>query len=163
MSRNWYLVQCKTGSHYKAKRNLTQQGFEVFLPLEKIFVQGSKKNMTQPLFSNYMFIAFDPKLDPWGKINNTYGVSKIITFGTSPSPIPNVIIKDLKNRCDNNNKLIKVEFSSGDLIKITAGTFKNFVCRIERLDQKERVWVLINLMGQQSRLQITHDKIQMAR
>ena len=33
MSKEWFILQFKPNAHHQAVKNLTQQGFETFLPL----------------------------------------------------------------------------------------------------------------------------------
>ena len=36
MSKEWFILQFKTNAHHQANKNLQQQGFETFLPLNNI-------------------------------------------------------------------------------------------------------------------------------
>ena len=98
MCKEWFILQFKPNSHHQAARNLTNQGFDTFLPLYN-FTSRKKNlfmNVTRPLFPGYMFVSFDRKNAMWSKINNTYGVSRLITFNNTLKSIPNSFINDLK-------------------------------------------------------------------
>ena len=49
---SWYIVQFKRNSHRIAVRNLSQQGFKTFLPLQSSTRQNQAKFLTniEPLF-----------------------------------------------------------------------------------------------------------------
>jgi transcriptional antiterminator RfaH len=61
MSKEWFILQFKSNSHHQAKKNLTRQGFETFLPLHDTTSRKLSRfiNTSKPLFPGYMFIRFD--------------------------------------------------------------------------------------------------------
>ena len=85
MSKEWFILQYKPNSYKIAEKNLTRQGFETFFPINKITSHTISrfKNINQPLFPGYMFISFDIARSGWHKINNTYGVTRLITFNST--------------------------------------------------------------------------------
>ena len=117
MSEKWYILQIKANSHHLAVKNLNQQGFETFLPTyNKTARKGSQFiNATQPLFSGYMFVRFDKEKSKWHKVNNTYGVSRLVTFNSAIKSVPNIIINSLIERCDSSGKLLPMkQLKTGD-------------------------------------------------
>ena len=60
-----------------------------------------------PLFPGYIFVFFDLKAFNWSSINNTIGVSKLLTNNNIPRSIPYNFIIPQKTR-DENNKLFVV-------------------------------------------------------
>ena len=69
----WYVVQTKPNAEAMAFRNLENQDFSSFLPLQKLTLRKGTafKTLLRPLFPGYMFIAQDPTAGQWRKINNT--------------------------------------------------------------------------------------------
>ena len=100
MSKEWFILQFKPNSHKRDKRNLNRQGFETFLPFHSITTRKASrfKNTIRPLFPGYMFITFDKGETKWHKINNTYGVSHLITFKSTLNSVPTTFIKGLMKR-----------------------------------------------------------------
>ena len=86
----WYLIQFKPNSHRLAERNLLRQGFETFLPMQKITRRKASRFVSdlKPLFPGYMFVSVNSDLAPWRTINNTIGVSKLVSFEGKPKPLP---------------------------------------------------------------------------
>ena len=111
MSKEWFILQFKPNSHHQAVKNLKQQGFETFLPLNASTSRKASRfvTSTKPLFPGYMFISFDKTELKWQKINNTYGVSRLITFNSILKSIPTTFVEDLKRRCDLSDKLIPLK------------------------------------------------------
>jgi len=71
----WYLIQFKPNSHRLAERNLHRQGFDTFLPMQKITRRKGSRFVSdlKPLFPGYMFVSVNSDLAPWRTINSTIG------------------------------------------------------------------------------------------
>jgi transcriptional antiterminator RfaH len=155
VSKKWFILQFKPNSHKQAVRNLNQQGFETFLPMYDLTISENSRfrNITKPLFSGYMFVAFDKTNSQWNKINNTYGVSRLVTFNSTLKSVPAKLINSLRNRCDVSGKLISAEkLSIGDQVKLLNGPFINFVATVETLEADQRTWILLDLMGRKTKI-----------
>jgi len=157
MSEEWFVLHFKPNSHNQAVKNLNHQGFETFLPLHSAtsriasrFVSSAKK----PLFPGYMFVKFDRTKSDWHKINNTYGVSRLITFNSIIKPIPTTFVNNLMKRYDLLGNLLPVkEYKKGDQVKVLNGPFANFIATVEAYETDQRIWVLIFLMGRKTKIQ----------
>jgi transcriptional antiterminator RfaH len=151
----WYLAQLKPNSARIAERNLTRQGFRTFLPRHHETRRGSGKFATalKPLFPGYVFVAFDPMRGPWRAINATYGVSRLVCTGNVPQAVPDEIVSGLLARCDEAGVFDPASpFKPGDQVRIGAGPFLDFVASVEEMESDRRVWVLLELMGRQTRM-----------
>lgn len=152
---SWFLAQLKPNSAQTAKRNLERQGFETFLPLEETTQQRSGRFVTarRPLFPGYIFVAFNAIQGRWNAINSTQGITRLVSFGRAPAPVPSGLVDGLKARCDQVGKLTEApSLASGDAVTFTKGPFSNFVGEVEKIDSDQRVWVLMDLMGAQTRV-----------
>ncbi len=60
---SWYLLYCKRGQHLRAQEHLERQHVQCLVPTIKLekMVRGRRTMADEPLFPNYMFIAFDPE------------------------------------------------------------------------------------------------------
>jgi transcriptional antiterminator RfaH len=157
MAKQWFLLQFKPNAHIIAEKNLNRQGFETFLPLytSNIHKTFGYKNITKPLFSGYMFVAFDRENAQWGKINNTYGVSRLITFNSVLKSVPDDLVNDLMNKYEAScNLQPKKQFIKGNQVKISSGPFANFIATIEAVDVDQRVLILMDLMGAKAKIKI---------
>jgi len=155
MSKEWFILQFKPNAHHQANKNLKQQGFETFLPLHDITSRNASRFMTanRPLFPGYMFITFDRREPKWHKINNTYGVSRLVTFNSTLKSIPATFVNNLMKRYDLSGKLLPIKkLKKGDQIKLLKGPFANIVATIEKYEDDQRVWVLMDLMGRKSKI-----------
>ena len=163
MTKEWFILQFKANSHHQAKKNLTRQGFETFLPLYETTSQKASRfvSTSRPLFPGYMFVAFDKAEAKWNKINNTYGVSRLVTFNSVLEPIPSTFVNNLIKRYDSSGKLLPIKrLKKGDQVKILKGPFANFIATIEQYESDERIWILMNLMNRKTKIKIPLDTLQ---
>ena len=162
MSKEWFILQFKPNSHHKAATNLNRQGFETFLPLHEITSRKASRFITaaQPLFPGYMFITFDKEESKWHKINNTYGVSRLVTFNSLLKPTPFMFVDKLMEQCDNTGKLLpKKRLKKGDKVRILKGPFAKFIATVETYEADHRIWVLMDLMGRKTKIQTPSDNL----
>ena len=102
-----------------------------------------------------MFVCFDQHVITWTKINSTYGVSKILTFNKKPSEISSGLILELKNRYEINSIQTQNEnLQKGDSIKFYKGPFANLIAKVESVDEKNRIWILLEAMGGYQKLKL---------
>ena len=164
--KHWYLIQFKPNSYRLAERNLHRQGFETFLPMQKITRRKASRFVSdlKPLFPGYMFVRVNSDLAPWRTINSTIGVSKLVSFEGKPKPLPLQLISGLMLRCDASGTLLPPKsLCEGDSVEMLTGPFANFIATVDTIDPEQRIWVLMNFMGQQTRMQVTADQLQIAK
>ena len=157
LDKNWFIIQIKPNSYNIAIQNLERQGFEIFLPKMEITQRQKKLFIVKSVyvFPGYMFVSFEPYVITWTKINSTYGVSKILTFNKKPAVISSDLILELKNRYEiNNNPRQKEKLQKGDSIKFYAGPFADLIAKVENVDEKNRIWILLEAMGGYQRLKL---------
>ena len=160
---NWFLAQLKPNCSKIAVTNLNRQGFQTFLPLieETRQIKGKFINSIRPLLPGYIFVALDVTSGPWRAVNSTYGISQLVCFGKKPTKVPLDLISQLMLRCDVNFKMLRHEFLKPlDHVRLTKGPFANYVAEVEKITPDRRVWVLMEIMGCQTRVAVTSDQIQ---
>ena len=164
--KHWYLIQFKPNSYRLAERNLHRQGFETFLPMQKITRRKASRFVSdlKPLFPGYMFVRVNSDLAPWRTINSTIGVSKLVSFEGKPKPLSLQLISGLMLRCDASGILLPPKsLSEGDSVEMLTGPFANFIATVDTIDPEQRIWVLLDFMGQKTRMQVTADQLQIAK
>ena len=161
LDKKWFIAQIKPNSYHIATQNLERQGFETFLPKMEITQRKENKFVVKNVyvFPGYMFVCFDPHTISWTKINSTYGVLKILTFGNKPAEISSDLILELKNRYEINSKPTqKKKLQKGDSIKFYTGPFTDLLAKVESADEKNRIWILLEGMGGIQRLKLQNVK-----
>ena len=164
--KHWYLVQFKPNSYRLAKRNLQQQGFEIFLPMQQITRRKVCRfvNDQKPLFPGYMFVSVNSELAPWRTINSTIGVSKLVSFTDEPKPLPLQLVSGLMLRFGESGALLSPKnLNEGDSVQMLTGPFANFIAAVDTIDPEQRIWVLMDFMGQKTRMQVSVDQLQLSK
>jgi len=158
----WFLAQLKPNCANIADKNLKRQGFRTFLPLEEETRTRNGKFVTamRPLFPGYIFVAFDVAHGFWRTVNSTYGITRLVSFGKEPTALPLDLVSQLMLRCDAQGKLLPPKLlKPGDQVTLTKGPFANFVAEVEKIAPDRRVWVLMELMGGQTRVAVGADQL----
>lgn len=153
--QTWFLVQTKANASAIARRNLERQGFAVFQPMERrtIARRGRFVDQIRPYFGGYLFVSYPTSTPPWSLVNSTYGVSRLVSFGGRPAPVPGQIIASLQDSCDENGTIsLDRSISPGDEVEIAVGAMKDFVGRVEHLAPNDRAIVLLDFMGKQTKM-----------
>ena len=139
-----------------------RQGFETFLPLHETTSRRTSRfiNTSKPLFPGYMFIRFDKAESDWHKINNTYGVSRLITFNSILKSIPTIFVDHLMKRYDLSGKLLPIQkLKKGEKVTVLKGPFANFIATVEKYEADQRIWILMDLMGRKAKIQTPSDNL----
>lgn len=161
----WFVAQLKPNAHELARRNLAQQGFRVFLPLHEETRQARGRFVTRvrPLFPGYIFVALNTAEAQWRAVSATRGITRLISLGAAPTPVPRPLIHALMQRCDQRGHLVaQPERQPGDLVKLATGPFAELVGTVESIASDQRIWVLLECMGQQARVAVPRAQLQNA-
>jgi len=148
----WLLVYTKAQEEQRAKKNLANQGFEIFLPMIAIAKMNQSKSITlKAMFPRYLFVKINTELDKWTRIKSTRGVSHLVIFGQKFAEIPNQVIVYLKSGADENDifrqKITRQEFQKGDQLVIEKGVFKDKEATFLSRKSKERVRILLRFVN----------------
>jgi transcriptional antiterminator RfaH len=150
----WYVVHTQPHGEERARLNLERQGFDVYLPkyLKNRRHARRVERVRRPLFPRYLFVRFDPERAQWRSINGTFGVTHLVTHGNHPIPVPNEIVDAIQAR-HNDDGLVAVRppesFQPGQELEIVDGPFAWRVGLFQRLNDNERVVLLLDLLGRQ--------------
>ena len=170
MMRNlrWYLAQCKPNAAQIAVRNLENQSFGTFLPLQEITKRKGKifQQQIQPLFPGYLFVKLRPDKGPWRQVNSTRGVARLVRLGAKPSVVPNEVVEALMASCDKQGMLRQTsktqssQLHAGSQAQVTQGPFSGFIAEISDIEPNNRINVLIDIMGQSTKVAVNAGALQ---
>lgn len=138
---NWHALYVRSRFEKKVFASLTEEGLEVFLPLQKTLRQWKdrKKWVYEPLFRSYCFVKVTPKTYP---ISLTIpGVVKYIWFNGKPAIISEFEIEMIKSVCESNYKatVIETPVLKGQTIKVNKGIFTGYEGEVLYLNGKHKV------------------------
>jgi transcriptional antiterminator RfaH len=160
----WYVVQTRVNAEAKAACNLLRQGFEIYLPryLKRRSHARKIDKVPAPLFPRYLFVRVDMATQRWRSIQSTFGVSHLVSNGADPAPIASGILSALRDREDAQG-FVKMDrrlpFAVGDKVRVLAGAFADVVGLFDGLGDRERVAILLDLLGQKVRVSMDADMI----
>lgn len=144
------MVRTRVQCEQRAARQLTNQGFPVFVPRCWKSRRHARRieTVSRPLFPRYIFTVVDRTRDRWRSINGTIGVDRLLMNGGEPQPVPQGLVEALIFAADaEGNVNFKFDLREGQRVKVTAGPFANLIGTLEKLDERGRVRVLLELMG----------------
>jgi len=144
----WYAVHSRPKQEIRALENLQNQGFEAWLPLitvEKLR-RGRLAEVTEPMFSRYLFISLDTKHTNWAPIRSTLGVSRLVSFGNRPAPIADNLIQALRQMPDRAPERL---LQAGQAVRMIDGPLKGLEAVYQQADGELRAMVLVDLMSKQ--------------
>ena len=156
-SKSWIVAKNKPNQDKTALINLERQNFEFLQPQFKTIsrVRNQFKEIIKPVFPGYIFIAINLEEKNWHKINNTRGISHIIVFGNEIPLIHYKLIEELKHRFSlNNDPKAADPFEVGINAEITSGPFAQLIGEIDEIDADQRIWILLDILGTQTRVSI---------
>ena len=160
----WHVAQTHVDGEAKAAFHLRRQGYSVYLPryLKRRRHARRIETVAAPLFPRYLFIAIDRYVQGWRSIQSTVGVSHLVCNGEDPATVPDAIIDDLRNREDELG-LIGLErgprFCRGDKVQVIGGAFDSCLGLFEGMADRERVAILLDLLGRKVRVMLDGESI----
>lgn len=164
VSRRWYVVQTHANAETKAAMHLQRQGFETYLPryLKRRRHARRTETVAAPLFPRYLFVAFDASRQRWRSIQSTFGVTNLVCTGEDPATLPNEVVEKIRHREDEHG-FIRLEmapqFAPGDKIRVVDGVFSLCSGLFEGMTDRERVTILLELLGRKVRVVLDMDSV----
>lgn len=163
-AQRWFVVQTRPNSESKATAHLARQGFEVYLPryLKRRSHARKVDMVSAPLFPRYLFVAFDPYVHGWRSIRSTLGVTQLVCHGDRPVAVADDIVSDLRSREDDKGMvwLDRKTFTPGEKIRVVSGAFCDHLGIFEGMSDRERVMVLLDLLGRKVRVLMGVDVVE---
>jgi transcriptional antiterminator RfaH len=160
----WFVAHTHPHAEGKATAHLNRQGFEIYFPryLKRRRHARRIETVAVPLFPRYLFVAIDLNVHRWRSISSTVGVSRLVCNGDDPTPVPSEIVEALRGREDPNG-FIKLDcrprFHAGDKIRVLDGAFSSCLALFEGMAERERVAILLDLLGRKVRVVLDADLI----
>ena len=153
-SRDWYVVHTKPRQEQRALDNLSAQGYECYLPLMSVekLLRQQVQVVQEPLFSRYLFIRLQSAQQSLAPVRSTLGVSKLVSFGQQPAHISNEWIDALRSAPA--ARMARL-FTPGDCVRVVSGPLQGAEGIYQAVDGERRAMVLIELLGQPQRLQLS--------
>jgi transcriptional antiterminator RfaH len=158
------VVQTQPHAENKATAHLERQGYSVYLPryLKRRSHARKIEIVPAPLFPGYLFVTVDMFAQRWRSIQSTIGVSRLVCNGQEPAVLPAAVINELQERHDDAGFVqldLRSTFKPGDKIRVVDGAFTTCFGLYQGMADRERVAVLLDLLGRKVRVVLDGDAI----
>ena len=157
MQPAWHVVQLHSHAETKAQLHLGRQGFTTYLPryLKRRRHARRIDTVAAPLYPGYLFVNFDPAVHRWRSIHSTVGVTRLVCNGDAPAAIDRAVIAALQAREDARGFIqfdSRPRFTAGDRVRVSDGVFCDCLGLFEGMSDRERVAILLDLLGRKVRV-----------
>jgi transcriptional antiterminator NusG len=171
----WYVLKVQSNREKSIRDNLVRrikrEGLESFfgqiiIPTQKIAeTKGGKKKVTEvKLYPGYLMVQTVLNDATWFLVRETSGVGDFTGAAGKPLPMQEHEIArmlGLETAKTEEQPKIKINFKTGDRVKIKEGTFESFEGTIESIDEsKGRVTVLIEIFGRSTPVELEYWEIE---
>jgi transcriptional antiterminator RfaH len=160
----WAAAQLQPQRDGLAALCLRQAGFEIYVPRlrEPRTAHGRKVVRTPLLFPGYLFVFIRLQ---WHTARWAPGVVRLVMNGTAPAAVPEGVIMALQAR--ETDGLIDLpkppKFRTGDRLRVTSGPFAGHVGLYAGMKPRERVEVLLAILGSSRRVALPANAVEQAR
>ena len=164
--KSWYVLHTYSGYEENVAKNLRQRIesldmqdkiFSVLVPTEKRIKikNGKRKVVKERIFPGYVLVEMIVTDDSWYVVRNTPNVTGFIGAETTPIPISENEVHELKKRMGVEEPKYEINLIKGDAVKITDGPFKDLDAKVESIDKgKGKVRVLVNLFSRETPVEL---------
>ena len=163
-NENWYVVYTKPRLEAMAREQLERQAFETYLPRVKVQKRrkGAILSFIEPFFPRYLFVRLNSENQDWSPIRSTRGVVGLVKFEGVARTVPQSLIDSLKsNELEEGVQRIQPQpWQPGERIAIEDGPFAGYWCIYQADKSADRVSVLLNIIGKQTRATLLKTDLQ---
>mgnify|MGYP001584865975 CR=1 FL=1 len=164
--RKWYVIHTYSGYEEAVAKNLKQRIeslgmedkiFNVIVPKEKkIKIKGGKRKLVEEkIYPGYVLVEMIVTDSSWYVVRNTPRVTGFIGAGTTPIPVSDQEVENLKKRMEVEEPHFKIDVQVGSLVKITDGPFKDFEGKVSDVDEERgKVKILVNMFGRDTPVEL---------
>jgi transcriptional antiterminator RfaH len=146
----WAVVHTQSRHEDMVCVQLARAEFEIYLPRIKL------ENRISPLFPGYLFVHI---VDRWYPVRWTRGVIGLLPI---PAQLQEKTMTDIRKR-EGRDGFVKLpspanRLRKGQQVRITRGSFEGQIALCEGMSGRDRVRVLLNMLGQSVRVELSgHD------
>lgn len=162
----WYVCQSKPRQEAKALARLSEQGYEVYLPM--LITWARKKGMwlrkEQVMFPRYCFVRCAHPGQSIAPIRSTPGVLGLVRFGNEVATLSDAMVQAIRELATRNDVQLTENispFTVGEQVAVVDGPLKGLTGLVSAIAD-ERVAVLLSLLGREKPIMIPADHLAIA-
>lgn len=153
--QRWLCVRTQPRKELFAAENLKMQSYRYYLPTLMRTVRHARKvtKVRSALFPSYLFVEIDLDVQQWRPIRSTFGVSNLVMQNDRPKLVPRGVVETLQEATNGDGHIdFRHDVQIGQDVRMLSGPFFNLVGKLEALDDRGRVAVLLDILGGQRRV-----------
>src|ERR1039458_1759476 len=164
----WYLIHTKPSREALAQDNLERQGFEVYYPRLRQWVQWRKQptERVTALFPRYLFLHLDEGRQSLRPVHSTIGVATVVRFGFQYTVVPEAVIRELQMQANPDTGLHQLtsapKLARGAKVRVSAGVFHGLEGIFQRSAGADRAVVLLSLLGHDTAVHVPAEYVQLS-
>jgi len=168
----WYVVHTYSGHENKVANTLEQRAralgltdkiFEILVPTqEKIVISdGKKRSVDERIFPGYIIVNMEMEDNAWYAVRGTQGVTGFVGIGDKPTPISKKEVDSIMQFMQEGASTFEAEYKEGDGVKIIDGPFKEFLGKVDSVDnEKGVVTVLVSIFGRETPVELDFAQVE---
>lgn len=163
----WHIARAQPGKDRIAEDALRNERYLVYRPIIPALVRhgrGRLRNVIKSMFPTYLFVIDDRK-QGWHYLRNAHGIrigDGLMTINGRLATVDDAIVDEVKReeqrQCTTplQGEKIVLPYKVGDTVRIEEGPFCGLFGEVARLDDIERVCLLMTVLGRESRVHLSH-------
>lgn len=158
----WYAVHTLPHREFGAAQQLEFQGYRTFLPTHQKTVRHARRFRTvrAPFFPRYLFVRLSLTLQRWRPINGTFGVAGLVMAVDKPMPVPHGVVEALEALTDPGGMLsFAPQLQVGQKARVLTGPFADRIGELVHTDDRNRVHILLDVMGVSVRVRTAREAL----
>lgn len=152
----WFVAQLKRNAFIEAERTLKMVGVRVLAPkIQRVNLRyGKRRTQLSLMFPGYLFIEGRDQTKLWHAIRATEGRARLLLNSKrQPRQIPREFMEALLLKYDEAGLPVEAaRLSAGAVVHVISGPFAGLIAQIEQVDEQQRVWILLELLGGERRV-----------
>ena len=170
----WYILQAYSGYEGRVEQTIREKlrikGIghlvdEIFIPSEDITrtKEGKKRKVNQKYFPGYVLIHMELTPELWHLLMDINRVSGFIG-GTQQKPLPldEMELEEIRSQVNEGfqQKATEDEYSVGQKVTITEGSFGNFSGTIDEVNlERRKLKVLVSIFGRPTPVEVEFENV----
>lgn len=169
--RKWYVLHTYAGYEDAVKEALKQRIesmnmqefiFDVIVPKEiEIEVKKGEPKQTQKrMFPGYVMVNMIVSDESWYVVRNTPNVTGFIGAGTTPIPVSDEEMRNIRKRMGMSEPKYKADFTIHEQVAIAEGPFAGYQGLVAEIDEdKGKLKVLVSLFGRETPVELDFTQV----
>jgi transcriptional antiterminator NusG len=170
--KQWYVLKVQSNRERTIRdtllKRIRREGLseyfgEIIIPTEKVAEKtkgGKKRVVERKLYPGYIMINMELNDETWYLVRDTSGVGDFT--GTAGRPVPmqeeeiqRMLGKEAEKEVE--PEKVKIDFATGDVVKIKEGAFEGFEGTIDSIDESSgKVTTLIEIFGRSTQVELDY-------